>query len=327
MNIYPWFAEAWRKIIAQPYWPHALLLAGPKGVGKRDFALALAAARLCETPDDAGQACGSCSSCHWLAQGSHPDFRLLEPFSEESDAEEEGPRRKREISIAQVRDLSDFVSLSSVRAGERLIVICPAEAINTAAANALLKTLEEPNPQVHLILVSHQLQALLPTIKSRCQRLSLPLPNAAAAKQWLLAAGVPEPQLALALAGGAPLLAQDYAHPNYLAARRQFLTALSTPENLNWVALAETHAREDLSVRFTWLQTWLHDLVAQGQVGRLRYNLDYASGLQDLAARVNLLRVLQFAREVAQIKRRLQHPLNPQLLLESVLLNYLAAVN
>ena len=328
MSAYPWFASLWQSLMTRhARWPHALLLVGPRGIGKRDFALALAAARLCETPLADGHACGKCSACHWLGQGSHPDFRLLEPYVGEAGEEEEGVRRKREISIAQVRALSDFVGLSSVRAGERVIMIHPAEAMNTAAANALLKTLEEPHPQVRLILVSHQAHALLPTIKSRCQRIAMPPATTVQARAWLQEAGVKEIELSMALAGGAPLLAKDFAQPTYLEARRTFLNSLLYPASLNWIALAEQNAREDLVARFDWLQTWIYDLSCQRLTGRLRYNLDFVDGLQELAARVNLTRVFHFARELAQIKRRLQHPLNPQLLLESVLLNYLAAVN
>lgn len=325
--IYPWFLPLWSDLMAQSArWPHALLLDGPRGIGKRDFALAVAAARLCESPAAGGHACGTCAACHWLAQGTHPDLRLLEPYAGESDGEEEGVRRKQEISIAQVRALAEFVSLSSARAGERVIVIQGAEAMNLAAANALLKTLEEPGPQVKLILVSHQANALLPTIRSRCQRVALPPPTRDQAQTWLSEEGVEQGELCLALAGGAPLLAREFAQPDYLAARRQFLGALAQPAQLNWLALAEGHARADLSARFNWLQTWLYDLSSQSLVGQLRYNLDFRDGLRDLSTRVNLTRVLQFARDVAQIKKRLQHPLNPQLLLESVLLNYLAAV-
>lgn len=327
-TIYPWFAPLWHTLMTrQARWPHALLLAGPRGIGKRDFALALGAACLCETPLADGQACGICPACHWLAQGSHPDFRLLEPYGGEEGEEEEGARRKRDISIAQVRSLADFVSLSSMRAGERVIVIHPAEAMNTAAANALLKTLEEPLPQVRLILVGHQIHSLLPTIKSRCQRIPMPPATTAQARAWLQEAGVKEVNLSMALAGGAPLLAKEFAQANYLESRRTFLTSLLQPAQLNWIALAEQNAREDLAARFDWLQTWTYDIASQGLTGRLRYNLDFGLGLQELAARVNLTRIFQFARELTQIKRRLQHPLNPQLLLESVLLNYLAAVN
>lgn len=329
---YPWLVPLWQRLSAQPErLPHALLLEGPRGIGKRDFALAFAQALLCETPTHDGHACGQCVACHWLAQDSHPDFRLLEPLTgeEEGATAEEGPptRKRREINIAQVRALADFVNLSSHRAGNRVVVIHPAEALNPAASNALLKTLEEPSPNTHFLLVSHQPHFLLPTIKSRSFSLSMPQPSPAQAAAWLKDQGIHEAELCLALAGGAPLLARDFADADYLKERRLFLSALQAPKQLNWLALAEQGARADLAARFDWLQKWLYDLVSSRLARQVRYNVDFASGLQDLATRVNLFRVQQFARELAQIKRRLQHPLNPQLLLESVLLSYLTAVN
>jgi len=328
---YPWFSPLWQRLSAQPeLLPHALLLEGPRGIGKRDFALEFAHALLCEAPTQDGHACGQCVACHWLAQDSHPDFRLLEPLTgDEEGIAEEGPptRKRREINIAQVRALADFVNLSSHRAGGRVVVIHPAETLNPAASNALLKTLEEPSPNTHFLLVSHQPHFLLPTIKSRSFSLSMPQPSPAQAAAWLKELGVHEAELCLALAGGAPLLARDFADADYLKERRIFLSALQAPTQLNWLALAEQGARADLAARFDWLQKWLYDLVSSRLAKQVRYNLDFASGLQDLASRVNLSRVQQFARELAQIKRRLQHPLNPQLLLESVLLSYLTAVN
>ena len=128
------------------------------------------------------------------------------------------------------------------------------------------------------------------------------------------------------MAGGAPLLAREYADAQYLQARQHFLSALQKPKQLNWLQLAEQGAKADMVARFDWLQKWLADLVTIRLAGKVRYNLDFVSSLQDLALQVNLMRVQKFADELAQIKRRLKHPLNPQLLLESVLLSYLAAV-
>ena len=329
MHNYTWQAGLWQRLIAQPErLPHALLLEGPRGIGKRDFALALAAARLCETPNPEGHACGHCPACHWISQETHPDLRILEPLTgDDEEAEQGASRKKYEITIAQVRALGDFVNLSSHRDGGRMIIIHPAEALNSAAANALLKTLEEPSPKSCLVLVSHQANFLLPTIKSRCHRINMPQPNAVEASAWLQQQGVEQAPLCLALAGGAPLLAREYADQQYLQARQYFLNALQKPKQLNWLQLAEQGAKSDMAARFDWLQKWLTDLITMRHAGKVRYNLDFVSGLQDLALQVNLMRVQNFADELAQIKRRLKHPLNPQLLLESVLLSYLAAVS
>lgn len=329
MSIYPWQNELWQHLHTRAErLPHALLLEGARGIGKRDFALAYAQARLCETPAADASACGHCASCHWFAQGSHPDFRLIEPITEdEAEGEEGAPSRKRyEIAIAQIRALADFVNLSSHRGGARVIVLHPAESLNLAASNALLKTLEEPAPNTQFLLVTHQPHAVLPTIKSRAQRLTLPKPAQAVARDWLARNNMPQADLCLALAGGAPLLAQEFNDADYLRERQYFLGALREPEKLNWLALAEQGAKANLAARFDWLQKWLYDLAMARLAGGVRYNIDFAPGLRELAARVNVTRVQAYAREVAQQKRHLQHPLNAQLLLESMLLRYLDAV-
>lgn len=329
MSVFPWQQALWQRLHAQRgRLPHALLLEGARGIGKRDFALAFAQSLLCESPASDAVACGHCASCHWFAQGSHPDFRLIEPITEDEEEGEEGAssRKRYEIAIAQIRALADFVNLSSHRGGGRVIVLHPAESLNLAASNALLKTLEEPAPNTQFLLVTHQANAVLPTIKSRSQRVSLPRPDAAASRAWLEKSGMKQAELCLALAGGAPLLAQEFADAEYLAERQQFLNALREPGKLNWLALAEQGAKANLAARFDWLQKWLYDLSSAKLAGTVRYNVDFASGLRELAGRVNVTRVQRYARELAQQKRHLQHPLNPQLLLESVLLRYRDAV-
>lgn len=164
--------------------PHALLLKGPRGVGKLEFALHVAQSLLCEQTGDDGMACGQCASCRWYAQDSHPDFRLIQPQalseSEESDDKETSKKKpSQQISVEQIRTLTDFANLSAHQGGFRVVVIHPAESMNSNAANALLKTLEEPAGNMMILLVSHKPQQLLPTILSRCMALPMPLPDLA----------------------------------------------------------------------------------------------------------------------------------------------------
>src|SRR5262245_58890606 len=129
--------------------PHALLLRGPQGIGKLALAEALAAALLCERPRPDRQACGQCAGCGWAGQGSHPDFRRLEPESyAESREPDAGAEKKasQQIQVDQVRALADFIAMTSHRGGRKVVLIHPAETLNASAANALLKNLEEPPP-------------------------------------------------------------------------------------------------------------------------------------------------------------------------------------
>src|SRR5688572_22336339 len=193
--------------------PHALLIHGPAGIGKVQFARALAAAMLCETPG-AKEACGHCASCHWLSQGNHPDFREILPEAavEEEEGEAEAEVGKAEkakslvIKIDQIRAVADFISLSTHRDGHRVLVLHPAEALQPASANALLKTLEEPPPRTLIAMVSDRPARLLPTLRSRCRKIALGPPPRAAALAWLRGQAVEQPEAALDAAGGAPLL-------------------------------------------------------------------------------------------------------------------------
>ncbi len=154
-----------RTAVANDRLPHALLFAGADGIGKRSLALALVAWLLCET--DADDACGSCAACRQVAAGSHPDFQLVSVAS-----------GKKEIGIDRVRDVKRFTQLRPMRGTVKLAVIDDAHMLTIAAQNALLKTLEEPPEHSVLILVANNPDALLPTVRSRCQRVQLsPLPN------------------------------------------------------------------------------------------------------------------------------------------------------
>ena len=142
MNILKWHESQFQQLaLRASTLPHALLLRGPAGIGKRDFAAAVAQGLLCEQPASALTACGKCQACHWLASGTHPDCRVLQPEIAEAgdDDEPTDKKKKRDISIAQVRSLEDFINISAHRNGAKVVLIQPAEAMNVNASNALLK--------------------------------------------------------------------------------------------------------------------------------------------------------------------------------------------
>jgi DNA polymerase III subunit delta' len=196
---------------------HAVLLHGPAGMAKTELAMELAAGMLCERAGPDG-ACGHCLPCNWFRQGNHPDFRLLRPDSDAA-AEGEGAgnesgkgKPSREIRVDQVRALAEFLNVSAHRAGRRVVLANPAEAMNRNTANAILKVLEEPNPGVFFILVSNDFDSLLPTLKSRCLKQGISRPQPARALAWLADHGVTkDAMLFLSRAGGAPGLALEIA--------------------------------------------------------------------------------------------------------------------
>lgn len=196
---YPWQASLWQQLAGRTQHAHAYLLHGPAGIGKRALAERLMYLLLCQQPQGL-EACGQCKSCSLLTAGSHPDNYILEP--EEAD---------KAIKVDQVRDLVSFVVQTAQMGGRKVVLIEPVESMNINAANALLKSLEEPSGETVLLLISHQPSRLLPTIKSRCVQQACPLPSEAMSVAWL-ADALPEctdeerVEL-LTLAAGSPLAA------------------------------------------------------------------------------------------------------------------------
>ena len=220
--MHPWnepLLESVRKRLSRL--PHALLIHGARGVGKLEFAERIAQLFLCEHDDAAKRPCGACSGCRWYLAGSHPDFRRIEPeaLAKEpppaEEAEETAPAKRSkpslEIKVDQIRGLEDFLNVGSHRGKLRVALVHPAEDMNEVSANALLKGLEEPPTGAVFLLVSHRPARLLPTIRSRCVALPVPVPPVEVAQRWLESQHVRDAARWLAYAGGAPLRAMDYA--------------------------------------------------------------------------------------------------------------------
>lgn len=332
MTPYDWHKGPFERLLsAGATLPHALLLRGARGIGKLAFARALAQALLCEAPRADGYACGRCSACQWFDSGTHPDFRQIEPSAEDPGGEEEeGGRRSAAkksawIRVEDIRALADLINMTSHRGGAKTIVIHPAEALYTSAANALLKSLEEPPPRTFFILVTHRPHQLLPTIKSRCQQVALDTPDAKSAAAWLAAQGVRDAHLALAHMGGAPLLAAELADSGYWGARAAFLRQLCAPE-LDVLAAADAVQDCPIPHVIAWLQKWTYDLVHYRTLGRVRYNPDHENTIARAAAAADPVEAMRFHREMVKLQRYAQHPLNARLFIEQVLLDYRDAV-
>lgn len=323
MHIYPWQTDLWRQLgESAARRAHALLLQGRSGIGKLAFARALAQALLCEKPQQGGFSCGRCTSCNWFLQDAHPDFRLLQPEAL-GEPEESGGQKKpsRHITIEQVRELTDFINLTTHRNGWRIVLIHPAEAMNINSANALLKILEEPPQHTLFILVSHKPHQLLSTMRSRCHKIDMPVPARMEALNWLREQGVREPEICLAQAGGAPLEALALAEEKYQQERREFLLHFINPAGMDPIQLAEASEVELVEI-VAWLQKWAYDLLSIRLAGKIRYHQDFAEQLHELAKSANVKSLLGYQRELLGFKRVLQHPLNSQLLLEQLMFSY-----
>ena len=323
----PWqSAVATAMLASRARWPHAILIGGQEGLGKRQLAMHLARALLCETPRADGGACGTCTSCRLVHSGSHPDLRLIEPVT----YDEEGNATPADgIGVDRIRDLTAFAQLSSHRRIAKVAVIVPAEALNPAAANALLKTLEEPPPATFLLLVSHQPGRLPATIVSRCMRLSIPEPEPAIAAAWLSAKGVVDPEAALARAGGAPLLALVLADPRVQRDREALIEQLARPERLSAVAigsrleaLPKDERSGELGYLLYWLLTWATDLATVASGGAPRFHPGHREALVELGRRVARVPLFRYYQTLLRQRALLGHPLQPRLVAEALLFEY-----
>jgi len=285
--------------------PHALLLHGMRGVGKLALAERIAQRLLCEAPDRARRPCGACDACRWFVAGNHPDFRRLEPeaLSKQEAVEEEGaeaPARRAkkpsiEIKVEQVRELADFLYVGSHRGNLRIALVHPAEEMTESAANALLKGLEEPPAGAMFLLVSHRPARLLPTVRSRCVAVPVPVPGRDAALKWLSGQGVKDAERWLAYAGGAPLRALDYS-----ADAETWERLIRSP--------APVEDRDDLMRLAEALQKTAFDqaLVAFDLPAKYRTT---PVGPKAASARA----WLAFARRMGRDRLLAEHPLNPKL--------------
>ena len=336
MSMYPWQQDAWTRLQAmRARLPHAILFHGPAGIGKADFIEAFAQALLCEDVRPDGHACGTCASCGWFAQGNHPDYRRVRPEAledevpaaegEDAPAEEKKTKSKtasKEIKIEQVRALADFMNISTHRQGLRVVVLYPAEALNMPASNALLKTLEEPPPGTVFLLASNGLDRLLPTIRSRCRKFALPMPDHAQALAWLEAQGVQDADGWLREQGGAPLAALVQAETGSREELDGLLQVLAQPSVDAALRSADKLSKAPLAALVAWQQRWLYDVFSYKLSGVIRYYPRYQRELAALAGRVHVAALMQAIKSTNERRAVADHPLSPKLFVEDMLLDY-----
>lgn len=318
----PWHQPLWQRLVkqqAEGRLPHAMLFAGAKGVGKVQFAEAIGAGLLCHSPLE-GEACGSCKSCELIKGGSHPDLLRLSP-------EEEG----KVIKVDPVRGMIDKLHGTAQQGGYRILIVHPAEEMNVAAANAILKTLEEPGDATLIMLVVDQLGKVMPTIRSRCQRIDFPTPQTAEATRWLATeAEISEDEASkfLALAQGAPLLARDWKLGGVKDLRAKFLTGLADliRNRQSPLTLAEQLQKEDVGLMLSWWGTLMSDVVhlQLAEANGPRTNLDMAKLVAALAKRCQSDAIFKLNDQIHQERAALMYHQNPnkQLLLEKLFMDW-----
>lgn len=324
--IYPWHQATWQQLVTHLHTrPNAWLLYGKEYIGKHAFARQLAQTLLCENLPPNGTPCNHCPSCHLFLQNSHPDFYLLSP--EQTEDNQNSTRKLQQIKINNVRTILEPLNRSSIRGGLRVVLVEPAETLNTQAANAMLKILEEPPQAVIFILVTHNRDRLLPTIKSRCRPLALPAPTHVQALQYLQQNHHNNEYIhaLLAFHGDAPLFPH---HPEQDALREKFLTILTTPRLLSILDYAAEFdkSRFPLALLFNWLGKWLVDMALTQQHITPIYYPDYALQLNQAAENCNPATLFRFQDALNSLTPYGYHSLNVRMQTEFLLSEYLLLV-
>ena len=323
----PWLQHQLTGLIQRP--GHALLLQGASGLGQYELGLALAAAWLCHAPTSAG-ACGVCPSCHGIEVRAHADLSVLMPetdmlvlnwpLSEKAQKDIDDKKRKpsKEIRVEAMRDLLGFTQTTGANANGKVVLIYPAERMNTITANTLLKTLEEPAGRTRFILASAAAHELLPTVRSRCQVHPMQWPTHAEGLRWLVQQGLPEGEATVLLkaAGGRPDDAQALFQLGFQAK--------------NWRALPKALQRGDPGVLadnaaplvLSSLQKVCHDLLhlACGAAPRF-FDAD------DLPKPSSMMALTQWSKDLMQSAKTVEHPYQAGLLMEAWVSRAQSAMN
>ncbi|SKA71211.1 DNA polymerase-3 subunit delta' [Thiothrix eikelboomii] len=309
---YAWHQTIWQQLKVarqQQHLPHALLFSGQLGCGHEHLVYALAQSLLCLQPDAAAYACGQCRSCKVFAAQAHPDFMLLDLAED-----------KQVITVEQVRSLHHFLELSRSYSPHRVVMIIHADAMNTNAANSLLKSLEEPADNSYILLFTAHPTQLMPTIRSRCQQLRLASPNQAQALTWLQAQalGQTTAHKLLAITGGRPLAALVEESGERLQQQTLFFNHLIAvlAGNLSLTEVAtqwEKYDRQELlNWQLTWVQQWIRQsLAGVGDTTTLE--------LTELTRYLKPDTAWQLYERLLELKALATHPLNGRLLVENML--------
>ena len=316
----PWLQPVLRRTLDSQH-AHALLLHGPQGVGQFELALVLAQAWLCEAEHSLARPCGACASCRLVQAHSHPDLLVLVPEAlQESlqwgagDADDATAARatktkpSQDIKVEAVRIAVSFAQTTSARGRGKVVVLHPAERMNVVSANTLLKTLEEPPGDARFVLSCAAPEALLPTIRSRCQSVVMNLPPQQQAIDWLAHQGVVDPDVMLGATGGQPQEA--------LAWVRQGIDAalwLRVPALVGQGAAAPFAAWPVPRV-IDALQKLCHDAARAAAGAAPRY---YPA--ETVPAGADAAALSAWMRELGRVSRHAEHPWNVGLMVEALI--------
>ncbi len=318
-----WLEPVWQSLVKRQQsggLPHAIMLSGVRGVGKHTLSLKLAQWLLCDKAQATklAQACGQCHSCNLWHAGSHPDTILCEP--------EDGSKQ---IRVESIRRINDFLSQTSQISKSQVVIIRPIEVMNLNAANALLKTLEEPAGSSYLILEAERYGSVLPTIRSRCQRVVVSVPSLEQSLAYMQEQGIDEAlaNMALQISQGAPLAALRWIKEECEPQKEWFeLLKQWSHGDVSLQTIAVNWAKLELTDITYWFYLVLLDGLKDGlQVSTTEQSLQGRVKELYSGATLNLPKLLTLQAKVQSILAKLLAGLgnyNKQLLCESLLLDW-----
>jgi len=299
---------------------HAYLFTGPQGIGKRTLALKLAQGINCELGSKTGTPCGTCRSCRLIAEMQHPDLTIVQ-----------SERVGGNLKVDQIREMQHSLALTPYEARYRVAMILRIEEANLNAANALLKTLEEPPSRVVLMLTSQDSDTLLPTIVSRCElfRLrSLPLDMLSEGLQNHFGVLAEESHLLSSISGGSPGIAiQIHRDPSIMEKRLELLEEhqrLLSAHRVERFAYAEALAKDKDKLTIAlqiWSSFWRDVLFTVSGSSVPVTNLDKKKEIKYLADQVKISKVEEVLRNINQTRDLIDRYVNPRLTLEILMLN------
>lgn len=319
-SLLPWHQSLWQQFSARRQadnLPHAILLTGAAGLGKQALAAYLTQSLVCTNPNEDFSPCGVCDSCHLSGSGAHPDINWVQP-------EDAG----KAIKVAAIRTLTEKSVLAAQGEQYRVFIINPADAMNVAAANALLKTLEEPAHRTVMLLVSSHAERLPATIRSRCQQLSVSVPEHDDLISWMdNGLSREELEALLAVTANAPMEIARAQEEGWLDRGQKLMQQLDAlkQRKVNPMRAKEEWQELELDALLEDLERTVTDLVRISnaeQTKRLYYPRQRTL-LQSLGKGIDLKNLYKFVDSLHQLRRQTANNLNAGMLLEKLIIDWL----
>ena len=335
LSLYPWLekpADTLRKM--REKLPGGILIYGPRGSGTFELAVWFASLVVCTNPTN-GEPCGVCKECLLAKAGTHPDLKFVlseteavmrpEPQTGKISPLPKGKSYSKQIVIEQVREISEFLSVTAFRSGRRAVVIYPADTMSEDQSSALLKTLEEPPEGTVLILTADDLNSILPTIRSRCQLVRVTPPNREQGIQYLKKQRVRNPEGELARLGGLPLLIHETS-PGVLLDKKDEQLILSLlvkgPELTGAEVIGSIKSELAPGPVLAVMQRWYWDVNAVAMGLPARYFPELEARARELAKRLDVKRLYALAEVLNSATRTKDHPLSKKLTVQTLLIDY-----